>query len=398
MDKNETPGLSDALLQACEALGGWLPFDVFMREVLTHPAEGYYSRASAESSPMGIRGDFVTAPSMGPWLAIALAREFESLARRVTPGTRLSIREFGAGTGQLAADILLELHGSNCLPLAYEIVETSPALVSLQKAHTYQCLALRGLAGLSDRLIWSSDEGAQTDRPLRGLVLANEVADALPVKVFEWRGAQAQPLEWGLRHQSERWVWSSREAGPELADRVKARQDEVSALLWPWRQGHRGEWSPMLSPWARGLAHGLAWGEVVVLDYGYERAELDHPDRSHGTLAAHRAHRRIDDPDALLEGPGEQDLTAHVDFSELVSAFEGAGCALQSLKTQAAWLLDHHILDEAQSRLFPDPESRGRAPSDPAKVSALSGLQTLLSDAAMGQQFLVLTVSRFDSE
>jgi SAM-dependent MidA family methyltransferase len=181
--------------------------------------------------------------------------------------------------------------------------------------------------------------------------------------------------------------------------------------------GHRGEWSPWLAPWARSLADGLAWGELVIADYGYERVELDHPDRHQGTLTAHHRHRRIDDWPTWLAHAGDMDLTAHVDFSELADVLSDGGLHL-CLQTQAAWLIDQGLIEEAQQRLFgqempagADPsmqdqsarhqpaqgqsgQERSNTPEKPESIRMLGQLQILLSDADMGQRFLVLTASR----
>ena len=136
----------------------------------------------------------------------------------------------------------------------------------------------------------------------------------------------------------------------------------------------------------------VRWGEVIFIDYGYERLELDHPDRSGGTLAGHRAHRRVDDPMAWLALPGEMDLTAHVDFSVLAQATRAGGATSVAVQTQAAWLLDQGLLDVATELIFEG--GAGAPPAEPSRLRALSQLQTLLSDDGMGQRFLALTAFR----
>lgn len=379
-----------------------IPFDRFMHWALYHPREGYYAASGAgPAGPFGAKGDFITASGLGPWFAGALAQAFMGIARQAPDPESLVVRELGAGNGDLAADLMLELDRQHSLPDRYEILEPSPAMQLLQRAR----IAALPL-GLASRFVWLDRLEASTP-PIRGLILANEVADALPVKVFEWSDCETGVWEWGLglpkecpsqgaagqAHASQGLKWMRWPAtGPlrEVVLRRKAAQQEAGL---DWAAGHRGEWCPWLQGWARGLADSLAYGALLVIDYGYEQYELDHPDRSGGTLAAHRRHRRVDDWAEVVAAPGQQDITAHVNFTEMASVFLGQGLDL-TLQTQAAWLLDHGVLAEAQARYFNLPEARGQAPANPQALRALSGLQTLLSDAAMGQSFLVLSARR----
>lgn len=379
-----------------------VPFDRFMHWALYHPREGYYAASGAgPAGPFGAKGDFVTASGLGPWFAGALAQAFMGIVRQTPDPQSLVIREFGAGNGDLAADLMLELDRQHSLPDRYEILEPSPAMQQMQRARI--ALLPNGLPG---RFVWLDRLDASTP-PIRGLILANEVADALPVKVFEWSDCDTGVWEWGLGLTLEdigseaagrgrapsglEWMrWPA--TGP-LREAVLRRKAAQQAAGLDWAAGHRGEWCPWLQGWARGLAGALAYGELLIIDYGYEQYELDHPDRSGGTLAAHRRHRRVDDWAQIIAAPGQQDITAHVNFTELASVLQGQGLDLR-LQTQAAWLLDHGVLAEAQARYFALPEARGQAPADPQALRALSGLQTLLSDAAMGQSFLVLSARR----
>jgi SAM-dependent MidA family methyltransferase len=395
--------LVDELMAMAISQGGWLGFDQFMALALTHPLEGYYSRArSAEQpeGPFGSRGDFVTAPMLGPWLGLVLAQKFQGLRNQALalghdPDV-LSITEFGAGSGQLAADCLLTLAQSETLPARYELVEVSPSLVELQRqtiaTHLSRMLGPQQAQSILDRLIWSTFQGTRS-----GLVVANEVADALPVKRFEWQGPSQPVLEWGLALQRDQLIWQTRTATEPMANAVRHRHQayrQARPDLPDWGAGHQGEWSPWLEPWATSLVEGLQWGECLVLDYGYERVELDHADRSRGTLAGHLQHRRVDDLQTMLDQPGQMDLTAHVDFTALHSAWSRQANLEISLQTQADWLLEHGVLAMAQDHLFGGGQQLGRVPDDPIKLRQLAGLQTLLSDAAMGQSFMVMTAAR----
>ncbi len=398
--------LAKELIALAEGQDGWLGFDQFMELALTHPSEGYYSRARSADQPdgpFGPQGDFVTAPMLGPWLGLVLAQKFVSLRAQAKRPDRspddLSITEFGAGSGQLAADCLLALARAEALPRQYEIVEISPALVELQRqtirGHLSKALGAQQAESVFHCVTWAPYAGRRA-----GIVVANEVADALPVKRFEWRGPQDPVLEWGLVMQQGQLNWQARPAGAPLERAVRRRHRtyrEARADLPDWQVGHQGEWAPWLAPWIQSLIDGLSWGECLVLDYGYERVELDHADRSRGTLVGHLRHQRVDDWQAMLAHPGQMDLTAHVDFTDLAEAVESDSSLEIRLQTQADWLLEHGVLEMAQDCLFNDGQAVGRVPTDPAKLRQLAGLQTLLSDAAMGQRFLVMTAARLGS-
>jgi len=387
---SETPSLAMTLRQAAEAAGGWLGFDRFMGQALLHPSEGYYARSHRRRGPFGPEGDFITAPELGPWMGAAMARAFARLQSEAA--WPLSILEVGPGTGALAAQILMELADRDCLPEAYWMVEPSAFLRTLQRDRLSQILSGRPDAtALLGRCRWASGLDG-TAAPIHGLVLAHEVLDALPVQLFEWIGTQEPVMEWGLRWEPEQqgWTWCTRPALPDAMREVRARAAQAEAL-GGWMQGHRCEIAPGLTAMVQALWAHLASGALVVVDYGYERHELDHPDRHRGTLAAHLAHERLDAPEDWISDPGSRDLTAHVDFTRVAQVLRQHGAGLLHLKSQAAWLLDHGVLEKAEALLFADRSQRGRPPESLEQLHALSQLQTLLSDAAMGQRFMVLS-------
>lgn len=386
--------MAGSLWSEADALGGWLGFDQFMHHALYHPTQGYYAsgvfRQNGQISPIGATGDFITASSLGPWLGAVIAQHFlglrDRLADRAEP---VVIREYGAGNGDLAASILEALTEAGETPAQYQILEPSPFLRQVQQSR------LSRLPPDSfSRVVWLEKLGPW-DRPIRGLILANEVADALPVKVFEWQEKPDHIWEWGLSvsERGRRLQWTKRPARGDLFDAVKARQKAMKELGWSWLSGHRGEWCPWLEPWARSLTASLQAGEILILDYGYEWYELDHPDRVRGTLAGHRQHRRIDEWEQIISHPGDQDITAHVDFTQLANSLQTQGL-VTTLQTQAAWLIDHGVLDIAEKKVFPFRAQRGQPPNDIGSLAALSGLQNLLGDSAMGQVFLVLSAKR----
>lgn len=398
---SHTVSLQQHLEQEAMAQGGWLAFDQFMQAALLHPKGGYYTRTDRATGPFGAAGDFQTAPEMGPWMGFAMAQTFRKLTQQI--GEALSILEVGPGTGALAAQVLKSLAESNCLPQTYWLDEPSAHLRALQRATLRKAFSNRpDAADLWSRLAWVG-ERAPRGLGMRGLVIAHEVFDALPVKRLEWRGVDGggrdEVLEWGVvwDTRESRWQWSARPASEYLTGVVRDRARAAQA--WGgWARGHLCEMAPGLEDLLRGLWQPLEAGLLLVVDYGYERPELDHPDRHLGTLAAHWQHRRLDDPNEWICEPGSRDLTAHVDFTQLAEHLRVMGATALSLKSQAAWLLDQDILSLAQHLIFPEPGDRGQAPQDLERLRTLAALQTLLSDSAMGQTFSVMSALKLPCE
>jgi SAM-dependent MidA family methyltransferase len=360
--------------------GGWIGFDEFMHLALYCPQLGYYCGGGRPfpSHQSVADGDFVTAPMLGPWLAETIwswaqpLRHFlgESSAHREP----LRIREFGGGRGDLAAGLRA---AANDGAIEIEMVEPSADLQQLQQQ----------LMAEDDPIQWLKSPQAG----FSGLVVANEVLDAMPVKCFEWAG-EGQVSEWGIsldsrsaadRPQRSGFVWARRDAGPALRRAVMDRQAAAKRRGLPWDLGHCGEWAPWVGPWLRSLFDSMDCGAVLLLDYGFGRAELDQPGRSAGTLCAHWHHRRIDHRDELLMRIGQQDLTAHVDFTQVAAEAREAGFQVSGFVTQGRFLLNSGILQ----RLEPTLQSL-REPIEQARL--MQQLQMLVSEAEMGEVFKVL--------
>jgi SAM-dependent MidA family methyltransferase len=359
-----TDPLAHRIAQRINACGGWVGFDVFMQEALYCPGLGYYS---GRREPFGPQGDFVTAPMMGPWFAGVIWDWAAPLFAVTGP----QIREFGGGQGGLAAQ-LLELSGGRC---QIEMIELSGTLRATQQEAT------QGF----DSIRWSD----QLHAGFQGLVLANEVLDAMPVKVFVWNGFEAAvPVEErGVAWSPQGFVWANRPAGPELWALVNARAVAALNRGRPWPSGYQGEHAVALTAWITSLAQSMDRGAALLVDYGFAQTELDHPGRANGTLCVHHRHRRVDDPDHLLLRVGEQDLTAHVNFSAVARAAASAGFQVQGFCTQGRFLTNAGILDQAQRRL--------KEIRDPAHgVTLMRHLQTLITESEMGEQFKVILLTK----
>lgn len=379
--------LADRIRDELRANGGWLGFDAFMALALYCPQLGYYcggGQPFADASHEG--GDFVTAPMLGPWLARGIwgwsspLRDW--LCNHDADGrgaASFGIREFGGGRGDLAAGLLRAAAQSapraSAPPPHVEMMELSADMQSLQREHT---------AGLG-QVAWS-----QSLAPgFRGLVLANEVLDAMPVRCFEWAGND-DVLEWGVAEDASSasgFVWSARAADAALTQVVLDRRQAAEDRGFAWAPGYRGEHAAWIGPWFAALGRATDAGAVLIMDYGYARHELDHPGRTRGTLCAHYRHRRLDDEESLLADVGRRDLTAHVNFSEVAHAARDAGFNVDGFVTQARFLINGGVLQDAQSIIDETEDAV-------ARVRLLQSLQMVLSESEMGEVFKVMLLTK----
>ena len=347
-----------AVSAAIEAQAGWLAFDDYLRIVLYAPGLGYYSAGSVKFGP---GGDFVTAPELSGLYARCLASQCAPVLRAVGG----DVLELGAGTGRLAAGVLTRLAELEQLPHHYYILEVSADL------RVRQSETLEGLpAALRSRVAWLD---ALPATPITGVVLANEVADALPFQRFV---IDAEALY-------QRGVGLSDEAALVDADRpasaaLCAELGRMAPNGWPRR--YLSELCPMLGPWVAAIAKSLSRGAVFLIDYGLPRHEYYHPQRNRGTLRCHFRHRAHDDP---LLYPGLQDITAWVDFTRVAEAAVDAQLEVAGFCTQAAFLLANGI--EAELAAASNTLERARLASQ-ARVLLLPG--------EMGERFKVMALTR----
>jgi len=323
----------------------WISFARYMELALHEPGLGYYA---AGARKFGAGGDFITAPELSPLFGRALARQ---IAQILQPGE--AILEFGAGTGALAASVLGDLS------VPYFILETSSELKQRQKQR------------LGGNVQWLD----QLPRSFRGVMLANEVADAMPVHALAW--TRAGILERGVCANEGQLAWSDRPAGGP----VLAHATELEIEL-PSSGRYETELALFARAWMRSLGRFLERGAILVIDYGFSAREFFHPQRSMGTLACHYRHRMHGDPFYL---PGLQDITAHVDFSALARAATDAGLAVLGYASQAQFLVNCGITDLLA----------GENPEDTKRyLPAAAAAQKLLSPSEMGELFKVLAVGK----
>jgi SAM-dependent MidA family methyltransferase len=311
--------------------GGWIPFSRYMELAL----QAYYGRGERQ---FGAGGDFVTAPELGSLYARTLARQLRALDG--------PILELGAGSGALADVLTKELDRD------YYILETSPALRARQAGR------LGSRVKFVDAL----------PRKFRGTVLANEVVDALPVHVVAWR--EGGIMERGVSEKLQFVDRPATGAVLEEARRIAVEPPYVSEIGLAGRA------------WMRTIADTLDQGVVFVIDYGFPRREFYHPERAMGTLMCHSRHRAHANP---FNKPGEEDITAHVDFSSLAEAALEAGLDVLGYANQAQFLVNCGITEVLE-------QANVENALHYAPIAAEA--QKLLSPAEMGELFKVLALGR----
>jgi SAM-dependent MidA family methyltransferase len=349
--------------------GGVIGFDVFMQLALYAPGLGYYS---AGATKLGGSGDFVTAPEVSSLFSRCLARQTADILRN----TGGDVLELGAGSGRMAADILAELAALDCLPARYLILEVSADFAERQRARLSQLPT-----ELSRRVQWLE---RWPEPPIRGVVLANEVLDAMPVERFVLR-AQAGGIAvhaLGVAVAGDRFV--ARETAPTPA-LMHAVADIVESLPTPLPDGYTSEVCLSFQPWIASVAAHLDAGVALLIDYGLPRVQLYHPERVTGTLRCHFRHRAHEDP---FINVGLQDITAWVDFTRVAEAADSAGLEVLGFATQAAFLIGAGM----EPLLTTEMQLAG---DDLKTQTRLAGeARRLLLPGEMGEVFKVIALAR----
>ncbi|MGZ8272403.1 MAG: class I SAM-dependent methyltransferase [Burkholderiaceae bacterium] len=336
---------------AIRSAGGWITFDRYMELALYAPGLGYYAAGARKLGDSASGGDFVTAPEISPLFAAALATQVAQALAHVPA----RIVEFGAGSGVLARDLLAALAARGVAVEHYSIVELSADLVARQRALLEE-----------HHVEWLS----APPHGFEGVMLANEVLDVMPVRLFVKRGGKA--CERGVGLQDDRLLLVERDADVELSEAVAAIEHDVG----PLPEGYGSEIGLAAAAWMRSAAGWLARGLLLAIDYGFPRHEYYHPQRLMGTLMCHYRHHAHADP---LWLPGLNDITAHVDFTAMADAAHGAGLDVLGYTTQAHFLVNCGLLDQLGAN---------------HNLRRANEVQRLLSEAEMGELFKVLGVGR----
>jgi SAM-dependent MidA family methyltransferase len=352
--------LADLIQKKIEDSHGWIDFATFMQMALYTPNLGYYAGGAKK---FGQGGDFVTAPEISPLFAKTLALQ---AAQVLTPDDS-NILELGAGTGKLAADLLLELKELNNLPDQYFILEVSAYLREIQRETLNKKLS----AELFKRVVWLET----LPQSFTGMVLGNEVLDAIPVHLIHHTSQGLQ--ERGVAFENE-FIWQ------DIPLKAGQLYDEVSAYSLP--NCYLTEACPAASALVRSLAEMLEKGVILMLDYGFSAREYYHPQRNQGTLMCHYQHYAHSNP---LINIGLQDITAHVNFTQIALTCEPISMRVAGYTNQAQFLINCGILDILQQYL----------PHDSQYIKLAAAAQKLLSPAEMGELFKVIALTKnFDTQ
>lgn len=354
--QQSSANLQTLLAEEIKKYGNWIPFSRFMELVLYAPQYGYYTGGSHK---IGNNGDFITSPTLTPLFARTLARQLQELL----PQTAGNIYEFGAGTGQLAADLLNNLSdGIN----RYYIIEISPELAARQK-DLIQTLAPQA----AQKIVHLSALPETFD----GIIIGNEVLDAMPVEIIRKdEGGSFEHV--GVCLDNDRFTYSAR----PLHD---LQLSALASLYFPKISSpYTSELHPQQYAFIRTLASRLEHGCMIFIDYGFDAAQYYHPQRNQGTLIGHYRHHVIHNPFDFI---GLADLTAHVNFTDIAQAGTDAGLDLIGYLPQSHFLLNLGITELLAQT--------GQTDSA-AYIREAAAVQKLIDQHEMGELFKVIAFGK----
>ncbi len=338
--------LSRLITKAIADAGGWIGFDTFMALALYAPGLGYYTNDLRKFGLMpggqaGAGSDFVTAPELSPYFGRTLARQ---VAQALSATGTTEVWEFGAGSGALAEQLLQTLQTLNMPLTRYTIVDVSGTLVARQRER---------LAAYGSTVQWATTLPAA----MRGVVVGNEVLDAMPVKLI----ARVNGVwhERGVVRHEGRFVHADKPTALRAPVEVPGTHDYLSEI------------HPQAEGFMRTLADRLVQGAVLLVDYGFAEHEYYHPQRSTGTVMCHQGH--LADGDALVD-VGRKDITAHVNFTGVALAAQDAGLQVLGYTSQGRFLLNAGLVEGAEN----------------ATLAERAMLQKLVNEHEMGELFKVM--------
>lgn len=353
------------LINLIQASGGFIGFDRYMESVLYAPGLGYYS---AGNEKLGSSGDYVTAPLISSLFSQVLA---QFISGQMVAGDQLL--ELGAGTGVMAAEIFCSLDTLGLELSRYNILETAADLRQRQ-LQTLNSLPPRIL----DRVNWL--ERLSSDKSFNGIIIANEVIDAIPVKRFALVSGQVLELGVGLCDGGLCWKTSTVDAAFERS--VRSR---LPLPIASYPDGYHSEINLTLNAWLKTLSEYMGSGAVIFLDYGHERSTYYEVKRFNGTLRGYYRHHMLQDPFIF---PGMVDLTASVDFTEVAEAATAHGFQVAGYTSQANFLIDNDLLGLAQR------EASQALHLERTQLSQGEAIKCLTDPGEMGESIKVMILSR----
>ena len=366
--------LSSLIQSEIEKADGWLPFSSYMALALYAPKLGYYA---AGAHKIGASGDFITAPELSPWFGATIAQTIKPILEYFKKSEKnTQILEFGAGSGALAESLLKQLQEDEQAPQRYFILEVSPDLRARQEDRLTK---YKQSSGCTTKIEWIDE----LPRNFQGVMLANEVIDAMPVELIVKRENGWHLL--GVRKNTFPAKDSSSEF--ELADgpvlNVKVIPTYLSEINEQLPLGYQTEIHLQAQAWITSVAESLDEGLFITFDYGFPAREYYHPQRIGGTLMAHYRHHAIPDPFHL---PGLSDITAHVEFTSITESAELNGLTLLGYQSQGGYLLNAGIGELLLNNLDP----RDAA----SYLPHANAVQKLLSEAEMGELFKAIAFGK----
>jgi SAM-dependent MidA family methyltransferase len=338
-----------------------IPFRRFMEMALYEPQLGYYV---AGKHKLGHQGDFTTAPEISSLYSCCIAQQCQPVLAELDCYSA-EILEFGAGSGAMAAEILRYLDEQKTLPKQYLILEVSPDLIACQKQRF-----LHEIPHLIEYIQWITE----LPKNFNGVILANEVLDAMPVDLFSITNNEAYEQHIGFDGAQLRL--HHHPASNSLATAID------NLHIKPHSNHYTSEMNPMISPWLRTVAESLTQGIIILIDYGYTRQEYYHPDRNVGTLLCYYQHRAHGD---FLYYPGLQDITANVDFTTIAEAADKAELEVLSFTPQATFLIANGLEQHLIQALEYEPNKQ---------YQLAQQVRTLTLPAEMGEHFKVMILGK----
>lgn len=363
-EQAHSAALVEIILNEIKATGQ-ISFQRYMEMCLYQPGFGYYV---AGAQKFGAGGDFTTAPEISPVFGYCLANQAAEVFAQLDSSA--VVLEIGAGSGKLAAAMLRGLKDIDCLPKHYYILELGTELQQRQRK-----TIAREVPDLLERVVWLD---ALDNFSMSGVIVANELLDAMPVRCFEIDGAQTHErvVKAAAQDGGANFRWDSAPADQSLLDTLEALPLAEVALPY------RSEINPQLNPWFASISRILKKGVALLIDYGYERSDYYHPQRSDGTLICHYRQHALSDPFYL---PGLMDITANVDFTAVVEAGSSAGLDFYGYTNQASFLFGAG-LDHIFDRVAGEDERQRLELSAQIKMLTLPG--------EMGDRFKAIGFSR----
>ncbi len=361
--KRRSRDLCSCISSACEQQGGSMAFSSFMNMALYQPGLGYYSGGLQK---FGEAGDFITAPEVSSLFSRCVARQVAQVFNELGQADML---EFGAGSGVMAADILLELERLLALPAHYLIVELSTELRERQK----QTIMDRA-PHLIEKVLWLD---SLPDQPIQGVVVANEVLDAMPVECFRIADGAVEQLRIVAQHGHLKADYA--QADEAMVEQVRTIEQRRGKAF---DNGYCSEFNPAIKAWLSSLHDIVDRGLVLLVDYGYPVQEYYLDERDSGTLICHYQHRAHADP---LWYPGLQDITAFVDFSAVAHAAVDAGFEVSGYTSQAMFLLGCGLGELHQTVVSENHEQQ---------LLLAQQIKTLTLPSEMGERFKAMALSK----